>query len=55
MAGMRNRLVHEYFAIRLDVVWQTVVEDIPPLIDRLDDILPGEANAQNAGESASDD
>lgn len=55
MTGMRNRLVHEYFAIRLDVVWQTVVEDIPPLIDRLNDILPGEANAQSAGESASDD
>lgn len=55
MTGMRNRLVHEYFAIRLDVVWQTAMEDIPPLIDRLNDILPSEADAQSAEEPASDD
>jgi uncharacterized protein with HEPN domain len=33
--GMRNRLVHGYFTIRLDVVWQTLLEDIPPLIRQL--------------------
>mgnify|MGYP003604478713 CR=1 FL=1 len=55
MTGMRNRLVHEYFAIRLDVVWQTAMEDIPPLIDRLNDTLPGEADAPSAEEPAGDD
>ena len=55
MTGMRNRLVHEYFAIRLDVVWQTAIEDIPPLIDQLSDILPGEADAPSAEDPASDD
>ncbi len=34
--GMRNRLVHVYFDINLDVVWQTVQEDLPPLIDELE-------------------
>ena len=42
MTGMRNRLVHEYFAIRLDVVWQTACDDIPVLIDQLTSLLPGE-------------
>ena len=30
--GMRNRLVHAYFDIDLDIVWQTVQEDLPRLI-----------------------
>ena len=38
--GMRNRLVHGYFAIRLDRVWQTVQEDLPPLIAQLEPLVP---------------
>jgi uncharacterized protein with HEPN domain len=29
---MRNRLIHAYFEINLDMVWDTVIDDIPPLI-----------------------
>lgn len=28
--GMRNRLIHAYFSINLNVVWSTVTNDIPP-------------------------
>jgi uncharacterized protein with HEPN domain len=38
--GMRNRLVHEYFDIRLDVVWQTIQEDIPDLIKQIEPLVP---------------
>lgn len=31
MVGMRNRLIHGYFDVDLDIVWQTVSKDIPPL------------------------
>jgi len=31
MAGMRDKLIHEYFGVNLDVVWKTVQEEIPPL------------------------
>ena len=27
--GLRNRLVHEYFAVDLEVVWDTAVRDMP--------------------------
>jgi len=37
---MRNRLVHEYFDIRLDVVWQTAQEDIPNLIKQVEPLIP---------------
>lgn len=29
--GMRNRLIHEYFGVDLDIVWQTIEEDLEPL------------------------
>jgi uncharacterized protein with HEPN domain len=33
--NMRNRLIHGYFDINLDVVWQTVTEDLQELIKSL--------------------
>lgn len=35
MIGMRNRLVHAYFDINLQILWQTTQEDLPSLIDKL--------------------
>ncbi|MXY94676.1 MAG: DUF86 domain-containing protein [Caldilineaceae bacterium SB0664_bin_27] len=31
IVAMRNRLVHAYFSINLDIVWNTVQEDLPAL------------------------
>lgn len=33
--GMRNKLVHNYFGINMEVVWQTVQEDLPALVEAL--------------------
>lgn len=41
IAGMRNRLVHTYFDVRLDVVWETIQQDIPPLLAALEAIGTG--------------
>ena len=38
--AMRNALVHEYFAVDLDVVWETVKEDIPHLIRQIEALIP---------------
>ena len=43
ITGMRNRLVHAYFDINLDILWKTVIEDLPPLVDELEKIVPPEA------------
>ena len=37
--GMRHRLIHAYAEIDLDVLWGTLVDDIPPLIKSLETIL----------------
>ena len=39
MAGMRDMIVHEYFAVDLDIVWRTVRKDMPPVQQRLRNIL----------------
>lgn len=38
--SMRNRLIHAYFEIDLDIVWDTVTQNLPPLIDELEKITP---------------
>ena len=35
MAGMRDKLIHEYDDVDLEEVWQTVARDLPPLIAAL--------------------
>ncbi len=38
--GMRNRLVHEYFRIIPDKVWEVVEKDIPALIPLVEPLVP---------------
>ncbi len=35
--ALRDRLVHHYFDIDLDILWATVTEDLPALVDLLPD------------------
>ena len=42
IVGMRNRLVHAYFDINLDIVWKTVQGDLPELISLLKPAIPPE-------------
>ncbi len=39
MQAMRNVIVHEYFRIDEEVLWQTTQADLPPLIPLLEDVL----------------
>jgi len=36
MAGMRDKMIHEYFGVDLDILWQTAKEDIPTLCNPID-------------------
>lgn len=39
MTTMRNRLIHDYFEVDLDIVWSTVQQDLPDLRRRIGAIL----------------
>jgi uncharacterized protein with HEPN domain len=39
MARMRDRLVHDYFGVDLDIVWDVLQHKIPPLRDEVHRIL----------------
>ena len=37
--GMRNRLIHAYFDVNHDEVWETVASDLPVLVGALETLL----------------
>jgi uncharacterized protein with HEPN domain len=36
MAGLRNRIVHDYFGLDLEIIWEVIRHDLPELQVRLD-------------------
>ena len=42
IAGTRNRLIHGYFAVDLDIVWAIIQNDLPTLIKQLERIATEE-------------
>lgn len=39
IAGTRDRLIHAYVDVDLNIVWDIVANDLPPLIRRLEGML----------------
>ena len=39
MAGIRDKLIHDYLNVDLEVVWKTVAEDLPPLLPLIQQVL----------------
>jgi len=42
LIGLRNRLVHGYDQVDLDILWQILVSDLPPLVEELEKIIAPE-------------
>jgi uncharacterized protein with HEPN domain len=39
MRGLRNQIAHGYFGITDSIIWDTAVNDLPPLLPKLRDLL----------------
>lgn len=42
IVGMRHRLIHDYRRVNIAVVWQVVRDDLVPMIEAIESILPKE-------------
>lgn len=39
ISGMRDKLIHEYFGVNLEIVWQVVEKELPLLRRQIDHLL----------------
>lgn len=39
IAGMRDKVIHDYAGIRLDLVWEVVERNLPPLLQAIEHLL----------------
>ncbi|MGH9204507.1 MAG: HepT-like ribonuclease domain-containing protein [Vicinamibacterales bacterium] len=39
IAGMRDKMIHEYFGVNLDLVWDAIMRDLPKLASEIETIL----------------
>ena len=43
ITGMRNRLIHAYTAVDMDIVWTVLTERLPQLTSELEKLVPPES------------
>jgi len=39
MAGMRDKLIHEYFGVDWGIIWSVMKEELPPLVPEIERLL----------------
>lgn len=39
MAGIRDKLIHDYFGVNMEVVWKTVKQDLPDLRPQIKKVI----------------
>jgi len=39
MAGIRDKLIHDYFGVNMEVVWKTVKQDLPGLRPQIKKVI----------------
>lgn len=35
MAGLRDRLIHDYFGVNIDIIWEIISNELPGVVDSL--------------------
>ncbi len=39
MAGIRNKLTHEYSGVDLEIIWSVIKEELPPIEPLIEKVL----------------
>ena len=48
IAGMRDKLVHDYMGVDLEAVWETAIRDIPALMSQLEQVTQNDEGSNSA-------
>lgn len=51
MAGMRDKLIHNYFGVDFEILWKVIKEDIPNIKPLVKQILDDLEKGDNTGET----
>jgi uncharacterized protein with HEPN domain len=54
MAGMRDKVIHDYLGVNLEIVWETVETRVPRLLEQIDVILAAQQEDDPEIPNASD-
>ena len=46
LAGVRDNLIHHYFGVNFDIVWNIVKQELPQVLSQLEEILKNEYDQQ---------
>ena len=46
IAGLRDFIAHAYFALDLDIIWDAIDRDVPPLLDAVRNIIATEKSGR---------
>ena len=50
MSGIRDKLIHDYTSVNLEIVWKTVMDDLPALVPQIARIIQAESTTKTSGE-----
>ena len=41
MTGLRDKLIHEYFGVDLEIIWQLIKDELPGVLPPIQEMLRG--------------
>ena len=47
MRGMRNRIAHGYFEMNMEIVWETIQQSIPKIIEQIPILIDNKRNKED--------
>ena len=47
MSGMRDKVIHEYFGVKLAIVWEAIERDIPALVPLISEVINTETQSEH--------
>jgi uncharacterized protein with HEPN domain len=49
MAGVRDKLIHDYFGVNFDIVWEIVQDQLPALSEQIEAVLKDDSKGDTQG------